>query len=190
MLIWAGFTGTGRPHAQPHRYRPRAQLGNLSRNRRAPAAASKTRTRTAVQHEKAGRAPPGAGGPVAVNRSRHGERAKQGREPRRSVAVYLVVVATRNLIVMPVLVGNSKSDVPLGKRINRPKDAWMTSEAEQLGILDADVWQRVQARIGDRAGTLLKARPVHLLSGLLKCGCCGSGRVMAPRSVSCSPAHR
>jgi hypothetical protein len=23
----------------------------------------------------------------------------------------------------------------------------------------------------------LKARPVHLLSGLLKCGCCGSGHV-------------
>jgi DNA invertase Pin-like site-specific DNA recombinase len=68
-------------------------------------------------------------------------------------------------------------DPETGKRISRPNppDAWMSAAAEQLRIVGAEVWQRVQARIGDRAGTPLKARPVHLLSGLLKCGCCGSG---------------
>jgi site-specific DNA recombinase len=53
----------------------------------------------------------------------------------------------------------------------------MTAEAEQLRIVDAATWQHVQERIGTRAGTPHKARAVHLLSGLLKCGCCGSGYV-------------
>jgi Recombinase zinc beta ribbon domain len=53
----------------------------------------------------------------------------------------------------------------------------MAAEAEQLRIVDAKTWQLVQERIGTRAGTPHKAWAAHLLSGLLKCGCCGLGYV-------------
>jgi hypothetical protein len=70
-------------------------------------------------------------------------------------------------------------DPETGKRVSRPNspDQWMTTQAEQLRIVDAKTWQRVQELIGTRAGTPHKARAAHLLSGLLKCGCCGSGYV-------------
>ena len=70
-------------------------------------------------------------------------------------------------------------DPDTGKRVSRPnpRDQWMTADAEQLRIVDKKTWDCVQARLGDRAGTPHKARPVHLLSGLLKCGKCGSGYV-------------
>ena len=70
-------------------------------------------------------------------------------------------------------------DPETGKRVSRPnpRDEWMTADAEHLRIVDKKTWDRVQARLGDRAGTPHKARPVHLLSGLLKCGECGSGYV-------------
>jgi hypothetical protein len=70
-------------------------------------------------------------------------------------------------------------DPETGKRVSRPNspDQWITAEAEQLRIVDAKTWQLVQERIGPRAGTPHKARAAHLLSGLLKCGCCGSGYV-------------
>lgn len=51
------------------------------------------------------------------------------------------------------------------------------SEAEHLRIIDAKTWQRAQGRVGERAGTPHKARPAHLLSGLVKCGKCGSGMI-------------
>jgi DNA invertase Pin-like site-specific DNA recombinase len=68
-------------------------------------------------------------------------------------------------------------DPDTGKRVSRPNptDQWMTAEAEQLRIVDAETWRRVQERLGARAGKPHRARPVHLLSGLIKCGCCGSG---------------
>uniref|UniRef100_A0A973WWL2 Recombinase family protein n=1 Tax=Bradyrhizobium quebecense TaxID=2748629 RepID=A0A973WWL2_9BRAD len=70
-------------------------------------------------------------------------------------------------------------DPETGKRISRPnpRDQWITAEAEHLRIIDAKVWQTAQGRVGDRAGTPHKARPTHLLSGLVKCGKCGSGMI-------------
>lgn len=70
-------------------------------------------------------------------------------------------------------------DPETGKRISRPNppEQWMSAEAEHLRIIDAETWQRVQTRVGDRAGTPHKARPQHLLSGLVKCGNCGSGMI-------------
>ena len=70
-------------------------------------------------------------------------------------------------------------DPETGKRISRPnpRDQWMTAEAEQLRIIDSDTWVLAQSRVGDRAGTPHKARPQHLLSGLVKCGKCGSGMI-------------
>jgi site-specific DNA recombinase len=70
-------------------------------------------------------------------------------------------------------------DPETGKRISRPnpRDQWMHANAEHLRIIDAKTWASAQDRVGDRAGTPHKARPQHLLSGLVKCGKCGSGMI-------------
>jgi site-specific DNA recombinase len=56
-------------------------------------------------------------------------------------------------------------DPETGRRVSRPNphDQWMTADAEHLRIVDKKTWD--------------KARPMHLLSGLLKCGECGSGYI-------------
>lgn len=70
-----------------------------------------------------------------------------------------------------------------GKRISRenPRDQWMASDAPHLRIIEQEVWDRVQARRQERGGPhrYERGRPTHLLSGLLKCGCCGSSYVAA-----------
>jgi len=66
-----------------------------------------------------------------------------------------------------------------GKRISRPndRDQWQTIEAPHLRIIDDETWgkARVQKAITANLKTHIKRRPPHLLSGLLRCGCCGSG---------------
>lgn len=66
-----------------------------------------------------------------------------------------------------------------GKRISRPnpRDQWQTIAAPLLRIVDDEIWARVQALKAEKArlSTNVKRRPAHLLSGLLRCGCCGSG---------------
>ncbi len=66
-----------------------------------------------------------------------------------------------------------------GKRISRPnpREEWQMIAAPQLRIVDDETWKRAQDLKSERARltTHLKRRPAHLLSGLLRCGCCGSG---------------
>jgi site-specific DNA recombinase len=73
-------------------------------------------------------------------------------------------------------------DPETGRRVSRenPRAQWMTAEAPQLRIVDQDIWDKVQARRVARGGLHkhLKSRPQNLLSGLIKCGCCGSGYVV------------
>jgi hypothetical protein len=56
----------------------------------------------------------------------------------------------------------------------------MSAEAGHLRIIDADAWVRMQARRKERSGAkgTYATRPKHLLSGLVRCGCCGSGYVV------------
>jgi site-specific DNA recombinase len=65
-----------------------------------------------------------------------------------------------------------------GKRVSRPnpESEWVRSETPHLRIIDQATWSKVQARRADRGGKhrYHATRPRHLLSGLLKCGCCGS----------------
>jgi site-specific DNA recombinase len=70
-------------------------------------------------------------------------------------------------------------DPDTGKRLSRPNppEKWMSADAEHLRIIDAKTWASVQTRRGDRAGSPHKARAKHLLSGLMKCGHCGSGYI-------------
>jgi len=66
-----------------------------------------------------------------------------------------------------------------GKRISRPnpRDQWQMIAAPLLQIVDDEAWARVQTLKAEKArlSTNVRRRPAHLLSGLLRCGCCGSG---------------
>ncbi|MEZ0468952.1 recombinase family protein, partial [Phaeobacter sp. SYSU ZJ3003] len=76
-----------------------------------------------------------------------------------------------------------------GKRLSRlnPPDDWKIEEVPQLRILDDQLWHAVKTRQGEvrqamnPAGVLTERprlerarRPTYLLSGLLRCACCGA----------------
>ncbi|MEM1150013.1 MAG: recombinase family protein [Pseudomonadota bacterium] len=82
------------------------------------------------------------------------------------------------------------------KRVSRlnPKDEWVIKEVPHLRIIDQDLWERVRAeqRTYTKSDKPLNNtnRPVYLLSGLLKCGCCGGGYSMvSPTHLGCSTAR-
>ena len=66
-----------------------------------------------------------------------------------------------------------------GKRVSRanPQDQWQSAKAEHLRIVDDQLWSRVQSVNEGQARTKphMVRRNRHLLSGLLRCGTCGSG---------------
>lgn len=70
-------------------------------------------------------------------------------------------------------------DPDTGKRISRinPKDQWEWADKPELRIIDEETFQKAQALKEEtgHASFFRQRRPKHLLSGLLRCGCCGSG---------------
>ena len=68
-------------------------------------------------------------------------------------------------------------DPSTGKRIARenPESEWHRQEVQDLRIVDDELWSAVQKRRGERGGPHLyqQRRPQRLLSGLLRCACCG-----------------
>jgi DNA invertase Pin-like site-specific DNA recombinase len=67
-----------------------------------------------------------------------------------------------------------------GKRTSRPNPGseWRHAEAPHLRIVDDELWDCVAARLGTSArkgGRQNRPRVKRLLSGLLRCGACGSG---------------
>ena len=70
-----------------------------------------------------------------------------------------------------------------GRRVSRPnpRSDWMEGKASELRIIDDATWNAVQHRRGKRCGATRHhaSRPRRLLSGLLKCGKCGSGCVVS-----------
>jgi DNA invertase Pin-like site-specific DNA recombinase len=74
-------------------------------------------------------------------------------------------------------------DPETGKRIARPnpEHEWVTKEVPDLRIIEDDLWERVQAikqRYSSRWGNKRQSKK-RLLSGLLKCGCCGGGMTIS-----------
>ena len=71
------------------------------------------------------------------------------------------------------------------KRISRanPREEWKTAKAPDLAIVSADIFEAAQKRKAqrshDRANGRSMKKPKRLLSGLLRCGSCGSGIVSA-----------
>ena len=79
-------------------------------------------------------------------------------------------------------------DPDTGRRLSRlnPESEWQHAEAEHLRIVPADLFAAAQARKKERRtasaqGHLLR-RPKRLLSGLIRCGCCGGAMSIHDRS--------
>ncbi|WP_418610988.1 recombinase family protein [Gluconobacter cerinus] len=94
-------------------------------------------------------------------------------------------------------------DPSTGKRVSRlnPESGWVLQDVPDLRIIEQDLWDAVKARQSQTTwsqksrGTgahLLNAlqRPTHLLTGLIKCGCCSGGFSMISKNhLGCSTAR-
>ena len=86
-------------------------------------------------------------------------------------------------------------------RLNAP-EAWITKDMPELRIIDEALWQATKARQtslkitqnedGSEQENCFRdrRRPSYLLSGLVKCGCCGGGYAMiSAEMLGCSKAR-
>ncbi|WP_317214577.1 recombinase family protein [Gluconobacter sp. GP1] len=94
-------------------------------------------------------------------------------------------------------------DPSTGKRVSRlnPESEWVLQDVPDLRIIEQDLWDAVKARQskttwsqksrGTGAHPLnALQRPTHLLTGLIKCGCCGGGFSMISKNhLGCSTAR-
>jgi site-specific DNA recombinase len=82
-------------------------------------------------------------------------------------------------------------DPSTGKRVSRlnPESEWVRTAVPDLAIVDATLFARAAGRKESRSADRgpVAARPRHLLSGLIKCGCCGASyTVMGNDRLGCS----
>ncbi len=92
-------------------------------------------------------------------------------------------------------------DPETGKRVSRlnPKDEWIVHDVPHLRIIEDALWEKVKARQNETAlgkqdkgelGFWDRRRPRFLLSGLIKCGTCGSGFVkISQHHFGCASAR-
>ncbi len=89
-------------------------------------------------------------------------------------------------------------DPETGRRISRlnPESDWVITDVPDLRIIEDDLWQAVRDRQGalKSKGTKTqiheRRRPVTLFSGMMECGCCGSGYSrLGKDGFSCSAAR-
>jgi site-specific DNA recombinase len=70
-------------------------------------------------------------------------------------------------------------DPDTGRRVSRPnpKSEWQSADVPELAIVSRDLFHTAQQRKQARGCTHpnYQRRPRHILSGLLRCGACGSG---------------
>lgn len=84
-----------------------------------------------------------------------------------------------------------RKDPDTGKRVPTLNDrgAWISHEVPELRIVAQDVWDRVQAlkQTYGRQSTGNRRRPRHLLSGLLRCGCCDASMIVVTKArIGCA----
>jgi len=91
-----------------------------------------------------------------------------------------------------------------GRRVSRvnPSEDWIVRNVPQLRIVDDQLWERVQTRLGNirssepiakarKTKFWIRRRPRHFLTGKMVCGVCG--RLAAPIGkdyIACSAARR
>jgi site-specific DNA recombinase len=70
-------------------------------------------------------------------------------------------------------------DPDTGKRLSRPnpREEWQSIDVPRLRIVEQAAWEQAHALKTEKSqlASHVKRRAPHLLSGLLRCGCCGSG---------------
>ena len=76
-------------------------------------------------------------------------------------------------------------DPETGKRLSRPnpEHEWIVADVPHLRIMDDDIWEQVQAikaRYSSYPGNKRQTKK-RLLSGLVKCGCCGGSMTIINR---------
>jgi site-specific DNA recombinase len=81
-----------------------------------------------------------------------------------------------------------RKDPQTGKRVSRvnSESEWQTTSVPHLRIVDAETFCAAQARLTERGRLRTPAarrKPRHLLSGLLRCGCCGGALVAKDRDA-------
>ncbi len=138
---------------------------------------------------------------IAMALNREGVAGPQGKEwgpttihgnPKRGVGIL------NNQLYVGKLVWNRLrylKDPDTGKRVSRlnPDSEWVTQDVPDLRIVDQEVWDAAKARQQTLAyvppaepgdNTLNdRRRPKHLFTGLVKCGCCGSGYTMISKDL-------
>ncbi|BCH21482.1 resolvase [Mesorhizobium sp. L-8-3] len=138
---------------------------------------------------------------IAMALNREGIPGPQGKEwgpttihgnPKRGVGIL------NNELYVGKLVWNRLrylKDPDTGKRVSRlnPEGEWVTQDVPELRIVDQEVWEAVKARQKALAyqppaepgeNTLNdRRRPKHMFTGLVKCGCCGSGYTMISKDL-------
>ena len=85
-------------------------------------------------------------------------------------------------------------DPDTGKRRSRPNPEalWVTKHVPQLQIIDHEIWDRAQAikaRYASQRGNKRQTRK-RLLTGLVRCGCCGGGMTIIGRERYACSARR
>ena len=95
-------------------------------------------------------------------------------------------------------------DPSTGRRVSRlnPREEWICRDVPELRIVDDDLWDRVQTRLGairnsDRIAKVRATkfwthrRPRHLLTGKTVCGVCGGPTAPIGKDyIACSAARR
>jgi site-specific DNA recombinase len=81
-----------------------------------------------------------------------------------------------------------RKDPQTGKRVSRvnPESEWQTTSVQHMRIVDAETFSAAQSRLTERGHLRTPAarrKPRHLLSGLLRCGCCGGALVAKDRDA-------
>ncbi|MFB9150962.1 recombinase family protein [Roseovarius ramblicola] len=95
-------------------------------------------------------------------------------------------------------------DPTTGRRVSRlnPQSQWVVTDVPELRIVEDDLWAAAKHRQGEiessprvqgikQSRFWEKKRQKHLLTGLLRCGCCGGGFAAVGRDyVACSAARK
>lgn len=95
-------------------------------------------------------------------------------------------------------------DPETGRRVSRlnPQEQWIITNVPDMRIVDDALWARVKQRQGEIDATPRvqairktrfweKTRAKHLLTGLLRCGCCGGGFASVGKDyLACSAARK
>ncbi|PRD43039.1 resolvase [Phyllobacterium phragmitis] len=138
---------------------------------------------------------------IAMTLNREGVAGPQGKawgpttihgNPKRGVGIL------NNELYVGKLVWNRLrylKDPDTGKRVSRlnPESEWVIQDVPELRIVEQAVWDAAKARQkvlacepqSEPGENMLNARrrPKHLFTGMVKCGCCGSGYTMISKDL-------